>query len=293
MGAARRCNLPDLLSVDPRDMALRGHGLNLKREHYARVLDGGALHPVDWFEIVSENFFHPGGRPWAVLERLRQLRPVALHGTAMGLGNLHGVPADYLRRLKELIDRVEPSHVSDHLCFVGDAEEYTHELLPLPFTEAAARHVSDQISRVQDFLGCRIAVENVSAYLRFEADEFDEIDFLKAVAERADCHLLLDLNNLWVNGQNHGFDPVDQLARLPAERIIEFHLSGASFADGVWFDTHVGPVPNPVWQLYRHALAHVGPRPTLVEWDTDVPDYETAAAECARAARIERLREAA
>lgn len=264
------------------------HGLNLKRDHFAHLLEHEP-EGVDVFEIISENFFGDGGRPWAVLERLRARGPVSLHGTAMGLGDADGVTADYLDRLERLVERVEPSRISDHLCFVGIPGHVTHELLPLPHTEAAVVHVADQISRVQDRLRRRIAVENVSTYLRFATDEMDEADFVAAVAERSDCNILLDLNNVLVNAHNHGLDPLAYVDRMPAARVESFHLAGAEPVDGLLVDTHVGPVPDAVWSLYRHALRRIGPRPTVVEWDSCVPDFATAARECERARAIERL----
>lgn len=263
------------------------HGLSLKREHFAHLLehepDG-----VDAFEVIAENFFGDGGRPWAVLERMRERVPVSIHGTAMGLGDAAGVSPDYLDRLQRVIRRLEPARVSDHLCFVGAAGTTTHELLPLPHTEAAVAHVAEQISRVQDRLQRRIAVENVSTYLRFEGGELDEPDFVAAVVERADCNLLLDLNNVLVNARNHRLDPFAYVARMPAARVEAYHLAGAERVGDLLVDTHVGPVPDDVWDLYRHALDRIGPRPTVVEWDTNVPDFATAAGECGRARAVER-----
>jgi hypothetical protein len=262
------------------------HGLALKRTHFAHLLEAGPR-DVDAFELLSENFFSDGGRPWAVIERLRVERPLALHGTAMGLGNPDGVSEDYLARLRRLIARVEPTRVSDHLCFVGADGIHSHELLPLPHAEEAVSHVADQISRVQDALGRRILVENPSTYLRLEPAEMDEAAFVRAVVERADCDLLLDLNNVLVNAHNHGFDPERYVAAMPSARVGEYHLAGATPSGSLLIDTHVGPVPEAVLDLYRHALAHIGPRPTVVEWDTDTPDFETTAAEARRVRQIE------
>lgn len=260
-----------------------GFGLNLKRQHFGSLLETGAHPGVDWFELISENFFSDGGRPWAVVERIRREGPVALHGTSMGLGDPGGVQDRYLDCLHRLIERVEPALVSDHLCFVGMDGEYSHELLPLPFTWEAVVHVSTQIARVQERLKRRIAVENISAYVRFEGAEMDEADFVREVAQQADCHLLLDLNNVWVNGRNHGLDPEAYVRAMPAERVVEYHLAGATEAQGWWIDTHVGPVPAEVWSLYEFATRWIGPRSTLVEWDTDVPALDVAAAECEQA----------
>lgn len=270
------------------------HGLNLKRDHFEHLLEHGAGQ-VGWFEVISENFFGRGGRPWTVLEALRAEVPISIHGTAMGLADPGGVRNDYLDRLERLVERVEPQRVSDHLCFVGADGETTHELLPVPHTEESVNHAVLQIQRVQDRLRRRILVENISTYFRFEGSEMSEPEFVAEVVERADCGLLLDLNNIVVNAHNHGIDPFAYVARVPAERVEEYHLAGSTPGEGLLIDTHVGPIPDDVWALYRHALECIGPRPALVEWDSDVPEYATAAAECGKARRIERdsLREAA
>lgn len=264
-----------------------GHGLNLKREHFDHLLEHGPGE-VDWFEIISENFFVCGGRPWAVLEELRSRVPIGVHGTAMGLGDPEGVSEDYLRRLERLVQRLQPVRISDHLCFVSAGGHHTHELLPLPHTRAAAQQVADQIQRVQERLKRRIAVENISTYLTFEGAEMGEADFVAEVVDRADCGLLLDLGNILVNAHNHGLDAEAYIARMPADRVEELHLAGASPGGDLLIDTHLGPVPDSVWSLYRFALDRIGPRPTLVEWDAGVPSYATAAAECGRARAIER-----
>ena len=270
----------------PKD-ALLGHGLALKRQHFADLLlDGPGT--VDWFEVIAENFFSAGGRPWSVVERLRRDVPIAVHGTNLGLGNAEGVDPDYLRQLSQLVDRLDPAMVSDHLCFGTVDGEYAHDLLPLPHTSQAVAHVVEQIDRVQTVLQRRLLIENISTYVRFAGDEMSEAEFVAEVAERADCRLLLDVNNVIVNAHNHGFDPFDYLARLPVDRVAEIHLAGASAVEGLLIDTHVGPVPEAVWSLYRAAVHRFGPVPSLVEWDTDVPAFATAAAEVSKARAIER-----
>ena len=263
-----------------------GHGLSLKRQHFSELLESGTA-GIDWFEVISENFFGPGGRPWSVLEQLRADAPVALHGTNLGLGNADGIDADYLRRLSALAERLDPVWISDHLCFGAVDGEYAHDLLPLPHTEPAVEHVVEQIDRVQNALGRKILVENVSTYLRFDHDEMDEAEFVAEVIQRADCLLLLDVNNVVVNGHNHDFDPEAYLDRLPTDRVGEIHLAGATAADGLLIDTHVGPVPEPVWALYQSALRRFGPVSTIVEWDTDVPTLAVAVEQVQTARRLQ------
>ena len=259
-----------------------GHGLALKRQHFGHLQTEGPA-GIDWFELISENFFSAGGRPWTVVEQLRADVPVALHGTNLGLGNADGVDAEYLVHLSRLVERLDPVHVSDHLCFCAVDGQYAHDLLPLPMTEEAVRHVVDQIDRVQNALKRQILVENVSTYLRFTEDELSEADFVTEVITRADCRLLLDVNNIAVNARNHGFDAVGYLDRIPAARVAEIHLAGASPFGDLLIDTHVGPVPDPVWALYRQAIQRFGAVPTIVEWDTEVPSFDVAAAEVATA----------
>lgn len=258
----------------------------LKRAHFSTLLESGPG-SVDELEAISENFFTAGGRPWAVLERVRRDRPVSLHGTSMGLGDPGGVREGYLARLGALVDRLEPSRVSDHLCFVGADGRYSHELLPLPFTEEAVGAVSEQIRRVQDRLRRRILIENPSTYFRYPWDAMSEVEFLNAVAREADCGILLDLNNVLVNAHNHGLDPCRFVDAVDAPRVGEYHLAGASRSGALMIDSHVGPVPDPVWGLYRRALGSIGPRPTVVEWDAATPSLDRVALEVERARRIE------
>jgi len=266
--------------------APEGHGIGLRRHHFAEILEHGPV-GVPWMELISENFFEPGGRPWAVLERVRREVPVVLHGVAMGLGNVDGVRADYLDRLAALVERVEPAVVSDHLCWGAHGDHVAHDLLPLPYTEEAARHVAEQIARAQDRLRRQILIENVSSYVQFRASELSEVEFLGLVLERADAGLLLDVNNVYVSARNHGFSAEAYLDAIPAARVGQIHLAGHTDKGSFLLDTHVGPVPDPVWALYRRAVERFGPVPTLVEWDEAVPDYATVRAEAERAAAIE------
>jgi uncharacterized protein (UPF0276 family) len=266
-----------------------GHGIGLRTRHYPEVLAGTAR--PDWFEAISENFMIRGGRPLAVLERARAVAPVVLHGVSLSLGAVDPPPAAYLDALAALVARVEPAWVSDHLCWGSFGRHYAHDLLPLPYTEEALAVVVDHVGRVQDRLARRILVENVSSYVAFRHSTMAEWEFLAAVAERADCGILLDVNNVWVSARNHGFSPAAYLDALPAARIGQFHLAGHQDHGTHLLDTHDHPVPEPVWELYRHAVARFGQVSSLVEWDDDVPplDRLLAEAELARSAEAEVL----
>ena len=263
-----------------------GHGISLKRDHYEHYLREG-VKGIDWVEAISENFFRPGGRPWAVLERVRRDVPIALHGTAMGIGNPSGVTHDYLKQLKGLIERVEPMWVSDHLCFGGVSGVYTHELLPLPWTNGCLDRVVNEVLRVQDYLGQPLVLENISTYLQYEESTMTEGEFLAEVCRRTDCKILLDANNIAVNAHNHGYDVSAVLEPLPGDRVVEIHLAGAEPMGPLLFDAHTGPIPDGVWSVYEEILTRFGPRPTLVEWDTQTPDFETVCGESHKAKRKE------
>jgi len=263
-----------------------GCGVGLRREHYSHVLDRSAR--VDWFEVISENFMVAGGRPRLVLERARECAPVVLHGVSLSLGSVDPLSQDYLRALAALARRIEPAWVSDHLCWGSIGGAYAHDLLPLPYTEEALAHVADRIGRVQDALGRRMLVENVSSYLTFAHSSMSEWEFLAALADRADCGILLDVNNIYVSATNHGFDPDAYLAAMPAARIGQFHLAGHSDRGTHLLDTHDAPVSAPVWALYERALARFPGVSTLIEWDEHLPSFEELCAEAERARGIER-----
>jgi uncharacterized protein (UPF0276 family) len=265
---------------------LTGCGIGLRKEHHDRVL---AERPdVPFFEVISENFMVPGGRPAHVLDRVRSDYPVALHGVSMNLGSADALDARYLARLRALVDRVEPAVVSDHLCWTSLAGLNSHDLLPLPFTEEAVRHVSAKIRQAQDVLGRRLLVENVSSYVSYRASEMTEADFLTAVVREADCHLLLDVNNLWVNAKNHGFDASEALRAIPVDRVRQFHLAGHEDHGDVAIDTHDRPVRDEVWALYRQAVRRFGAQPTLLEWDANIPDFDVLLEETRLASVIQR-----
>lgn len=263
-----------------------GHGIGLRTKHYPQVLDGTLR--ADWFEVISENFMVDGGRPLAVLERARALAPVVLHGVSLSLGSVDPLNDAYLRRLRDLAARIEPAWISDHLCWGSVGGRHAHDLLPLPFTEEAVRHVAERVARVQDVLGCRILIENVSSYLAFAHSTMPEWEFVAAIAERADCGILLDVNNVHVSARNHGFAAESYVAGVPAGRIGQIHLAGHTDLGTHLLDTHDGPVVEDVWRLYERVVARCGALSTLVEWDDHVPEAEVVLAEAEQARSIER-----
>lgn len=250
---------------------LQGFGLGLRTEHYAAFSQPWPV-GIDWLEIISDNYLVPGGAPLQHLDRIRAHGPVVMHGVSLSIGGTDALDLAYLQDLKALARRVQPAWVSDHLCFTGASGRNLHDLLPLPLTELALRQVVDRVGRVQDALGRRLVLENVSSYVRFAADEMAEHDFVAEVARRADCQLLLDVNNVYVSSVNHGFDAQAYINALPAERVVQLHLAGHSVGDdGLLIDTHDAPVCDAVWDLYAHTLRRLGPRPTMVERDDHIP----------------------
>jgi len=262
-----------------------GHGVGLRPPHYPAVMDGSAR--ADWFEVIAENFLGAGGRPLAVLETVRSQAPIALHGVSLSLGGIDPLSEPHLAALERLADRTQPAWISEHLCWGTFEGHYAHDLLPLPYTEEALAHVVDRIRRVQDRLRRRILVENVSSYVRFTHSTMPEWTFVAAVAEGADCGILLDVNNVWVSATNHGFAPDAYVAALPASRIGQIHLAGHADKGTHLLDTHDHPVADPVWTLYRRALRHAGGVATLVEWDDHIPPFGELVAEAERARAIE------
>ncbi len=265
-----------------------GFGLGLRPVHYEDIL---ATVPagVDWFEIISENYMVPGGKPLHYLERIRSHYPLVMHGVSLSIGSTDPLNVDYLRRLKALAQRVEPAWISDHLCWTGVRGRNLHDLLPLPYTQAAVRHVVARVGRVQDYLGRRILLENVSSYVTFRQSEMSEWEFLREVSERADCLILLDINNIYVNSFNHGYDPLDYLAGVPVARVQQFHLAGHRHLGTHLIDTHDEPVSDPVWTLYAHAVSRFGRISTMIERDDNFPPLAELLAEldAARAAVAE------
>jgi len=262
-----------------------GHGIGLRTKHFPRVLDGTAR--ADWFEAISENFMIRGGRPLAVLERVRAEAPIVLHGVSLSIGSTDALNLRYLDELADLAARFAPAWVSDHLCWGSVAGHYAHDLLPLPYTEEALALVAERVRIVQDRLRRRILLENVSSYLTFTHSTMPEWEFLAAVAERGDCGILLDVNNVYVSAMNHGFAPEAYVDGIPAARIGQIHLAGHSDHGTHLLDTHDAAVVPAVWDLYRYALRRLGRVSTLVEWDDRIPELEEVVAEAERARAIE------
>jgi uncharacterized protein len=264
------------------DFASLGFGVGLRRCHYTQILDQQP--PMDWFEVISENFMVQGGRPLQVLEGVRSHYPIVMHGVSLSIGSADPLNLEYLKQLAATARRFEPAWVSDHLCWTSVGGRNLHDLLPLPFTEESVRHVAIRIRQVQQILERTVLIENVSSYMEFTSSRLSEWEFLSAVADEADCAILLDINNIFVNAFNHGFDPVRYIDSVPADRVIQFHLAGHSDHGTYLLDTHDHPIRSEVWTLYEHAVGRFGRVPTLIEWDDNIPEFEvlTAAAEEAR-----------
>jgi uncharacterized protein len=265
-----------------------GYGIGLRTEHYADVLATapGTRDFVDWFEVISDNFMEPGGNPRRVLRAVRERWPVVLHGVSLSLGGTDPLDARYLDDLAALTHEIEPAIVSDHLCWGGHGGRFAHDLLPLPVTEEALAHVAERVLRVQDRLARPILVENVSSYVAFTQSTMTEWQFLAALAERTDCGLLLDVNNVFVSAHNHGFDARAFLDAIPTGRVGQFHLAGHSRLGELLLDTHDHPVRDEVWDLYRHAVARFGAVPTLIEWDAKLPSLARVVDESRRARAV-------
>jgi uncharacterized protein len=261
-----------------------GHGIGLRTEHYADVLATNP--PVDWFEVISDNFMVPGGNPRRVLRAVRERWPVVLHGVSLSLGAVDPLNERYLDALAALAREVEPAMISDHLCWGSHGGAYAHDLLPLPFTEEALANTAARVLRVQDRLKRQILVENVSSYVAFTQSTMPEHEFLSALAARTDCGLLLDVNNVFVSAHNHDFDARAFLDAIPVGRVGQFHLAGHSQVGQLLLDTHDHPVRDEVWELYRHAVARFGAVPTLIEWDDKLPPLARVVEESQRAKAV-------
>ncbi|HSN20699.1 MAG TPA: DUF692 domain-containing protein [Usitatibacter sp.] len=248
---------------------LRGFGLGLRPEHYRELAAGGPR--VDWLEVLTENYLVPGGKPLDFLDRIRAHYPVAMHGVSLCIAGTDPLDEGYLSALRALAARVQPAWISDHLCWTGIGGTNLHDLLPVPFTEEALRHVSARIGRVQDFLRRPLLVENVSSYVRYADDAIAEGEFLAALAARSGCGLLLDVNNVHVNAVNHGFDARRVIDALPAAAVRQVHLAGHADNGDHLVDTHDAPVCDAVWSLYEHAVRRFGPVPAMIERDDRIP----------------------
>jgi uncharacterized protein (UPF0276 family) len=265
-----RFHLPDL-----------GVGIGLRTVHFADILKDHP--PVDWFEVLSENFMQTGGRPMYVLDQVVERYPVALHGVSLSIGSTEPLDAGYLRQLKELARRARAAWVSDHLCWTGVLGRNTHDLLPMPYTEEALRHVVSRVREVSDFLERPLVLENPSSYVEFADSTMPEWEFLARLAEEADCGLLLDVNNVYVSAFNHRFDPAVYIDAIPADRVVQYHLAGHTNRGTHIIDTHSDHAVPEVWELYARSCRRTGNVATLYEWDENVPPLGVVVAEAEKA----------
>ena len=260
-----------------------GVGIGLRIPHYDHILTEKPV--VDWFEIISENYMIDAGRPLHVLDRILEQYRVVQHGVSMYFGSAQPVNREHLNRLKTLVKRTGTPWLSDHLCWGSVDGTYSHDLLPLPYTWEAVEKTAARIREVQDFLEIPVAVENVSSYAEFIDSEMTEWEFLQEVVERADCGILLDVNNIYVSSVNHEFDPMTYLNAIPPDRVAQIHIAGHSRYEKYILDTHDHPVIKPVWQLYARAIERCGPTPTLLEWDDRIPSFGEVHGEAMKAQR--------
>jgi uncharacterized protein (UPF0276 family) len=261
-----------------------GIGIGLRIPHYRHILEHKPV--VDWFEIISENYMLDGGRPLAVLDAILEQYRVVQHGVSMYFGSVDPLNREHLKRLKDLTRRTKTPWLTDHLCWGSVDGRYTHDLLPLPYTWEAIEVTAQKIRQVRDFVEIPVAVENVSSYAEFHESEMTEWEFLNEVVERADCGILLDVNNIYVSSVNHNFDPHIYVNSVPAERVAQIHIAGHSKYEKYILDTHDHPVIDPVWSLYAHAIRRCGPTATLLEWDDKIPSFEEVHAEAMKAKRF-------
>jgi uncharacterized protein len=275
-------NPSDALPLSPRPYL--GYGLGLRTVHYNEVVTGKPA--VDWFEVLTENYMVEGGKPLHYLERVRELYPLVMHGVSLSVGSTDKLDLDYLRALKALARRIEPRWISDHLCWTGVQGLNLHDLMPLPYTEETMEHVAGRVRQVQDFLGRQILLENVSSYVNYTHSRMSEWEFLAEIAQRSDCYILLDINNIYVSSKNHDFAVEQYLRGIPVERVVQFHLAGHSHNGKLIIDTHDHPVPDPVWQLYERAVERFGRVSTMIERDDNIPPLATLLQELDQARNI-------
>lgn len=254
-----------------------GFGLGLRKEHYNTILETSP--DVDWFEVLTENYLVPGGKPLYFLDQICERYPVVMHGVSMSLGSHDPLDMKYLGEVKELLERTNARWISDHMCFTGVDGVNAHDLLPLPFTEEAVKHMAAKISQAQDFFGRQMLVENASTYITYKQSDMTEWDFTMAVAEESDSLILLDINNIYVSSVNHGFDPLDYLDGISPERVQQHHLAGHSQYDGYIIDTHDNDIVQGVWDLYAEAVKRYGDVSVMIERDDNIPELPELLAE--------------
>jgi uncharacterized protein len=269
-----------------------GLGVGLRTVHYPHILE--AKPEVDFFEILSENYMDTGGRPSWVLDQVAERYPIVMHGVSMSIGSVDPLNFEHLTKLKKLAARTRALWVSDHLCWTGVSGRNTHDLLPMPLSEEALRHVIARVKTVSDFLERPLILENASTYAEFTSSSMTEWDFFARLMDEADCGMLLDVNNVYVSSYNHGFDPIAYLDAVPTERVVQYHLAGHTNKGTHIIDTHNDHVIDEVWKLYAHSVKRTGNVSMLLEWDADIPAFEVVHAEAlkARAYRDEKAEEA-
>ena len=261
-----------------------GIGVGLRSRHYAHILEREPA--VDWFEVLSDNYMHTSGRPLFYLDRIAERYPVVLHGVGLSIGSTDPIDRGYVRELKALRDRCGARWVSDHVCWTGVGGKNSHDLLPLPYTDESLRHTAARVALIQDFLGAPLVLENPSSYATFTASTLSEAEFIRELLEETDARLLLDVNNVYVSSYNHGLDPLEYLRALPLDRVVQFHVAGHTNYGTHIVDTHVGPVPEDVWQMLGCAHGLGADASLLLEWDSEIPDFETVHRDALRARAV-------
>jgi len=269
------------------DKPFLGYGLGLRTEHYEEIFSSEP--PIDWFEIISENFMVKGGRQLYHLDRIKEKYPLVMHGVSLSIGSTDPLNMDYLKDLKELEKRVEPKWISDHLCWTTFGGHNTHDLMPLPYNQETLKHVVERVKIVQDYLGRQILLENASSYVTYKASDMQEWEFIKAIAEEADCLMLLDVNNIYVSGFNHDFDPKTYIDHIPSERVWQIHLADHENNGDFIVDTHDHPVIDEVWALYDYTLSKMDNVTTMIERDDHIPPLPELIKEIDRARKIGNL----
>lgn len=261
-----------------------GFGLGLRPNYYEEILIKKP--DLDWFEILTENYLIPGGRPLYYLDRIREHYPIVMHGVSLSLGSTDPLDWDYLKQVKELAFRVQPAWISDHLCWTGVHGLNIHDLLPVPYTTQAIKHIVSRIHQIQDFLQRPLLIENVSSYLTYKQSEMSEWDFILEIVKQSDCYLLLDVNNIYVSSFNHGFNPMDYINSMPVGKVAQIHLAGHTNHGDYIIDTHNAPVIEPVWSLYEATIQRFGPVSTMIERDDNMPEFDELLAEINHARRL-------
>lgn len=268
-----------------------GFGLGLRTVHYPYILEHKPS--LDWFEILTENYLVPGGKPLYFLDAIAECYPLVMHGVSLSIGGTDPLDFDYLRQVKQLSKRVKAHWISDHLCWTGLDQIHLHDLLPLPYTEEAVFHVAQRVHQAQDFLEKPFLLENVSSYISYSHSQITEWEFLNAVAEESNCSILLDINNIYVTAFNHGFDPMDYLKAVSPKRVQQFHLAGHSNHETHIVDTHDHPIVEGVWALYQKALQLFPGVSTMIERDDHIPEMPILLEELNYAKQLTQLASAA